>query len=228
MKNTINNVIVSFRRLSLEYDRLFGTSLQIEERDVTPFEILKKVCYLSIPDEKLIGQNAQDEIETILWSEFVMSEDETLEFVRIYGYRDDKSSKTKDFSNFMAWCLFQYTFMIAKEEKQKKNEFLWVSILFPYIYKLNTYNVGRNNGNKLCKKLLQDLLDKYPLGSGQKKSLDIFKEFNKKIVKDESYLSKVLNMKERFGIEMKEAVINDAIVACKQGIAVAVHMSGRR
>lgn len=224
MKNTINEVIVSFRRLSLEYYRLSGTSLQIEEREIIPFGLLKKVCFLSAPDEKLIGQDAQNEIEKILRNDFVMSENETSEFVKIYGYEDDKFRSLEDSPFFLAWCLFKYTCMLSEQDQRERNEFLWVSILFPYIYKLNTFSGGNRKSNKVYRDKLQELLDKYPLGNKHEKPADIFKEFKRKVEQDEAFLSEVLNKKDNLGPEMKEALINHAVTACKQGIAVAVRM----
>lgn len=228
MKNTINEVIVSFRRLSLEYNRISDIPLQIDERENIPIEILKQVCYLCIPDEKLQGRDAQNEIEKILRNEFVMSEDETSEFVNICGYEDDKFRSIDDSIFFLTWCLFKYTCMLSEQDQKERNEFLWVSILFPYIYKLNTFTSGNRKSNKVCKELLQESLDKYPLESKYEKPSEIFKEFDSKVKKDEAYLSEMLNKKDNLGTEMKEALIDRAVMKCKQGITVAVHMSSKK
>lgn len=159
MKNTIEKVIVSFVTLGSDYYKQFGTSLQIEEREVIPFEILKKVSFICVPDEKFeTPQNALKETEKILKYHFVDDEENKFELVKVVGYENNNSERSSGYEELMSWCLFQYTFMIPKDHWQERNEFLWVSILFPYVYKLNKFFAAK--GKNVKQKELKDLLVK--------------------------------------------------------------------
>lgn len=220
MKNTIEKVIVSFVKLGIDYYRQFGTSLQIEEKEVIPFEILKMASFICVPDEEFeTPRNALEEIEKTLQYHFVDDGENKFEFVKVVGYEMNNSEDSSGYEWFKAWCLFQYTFLIPEDHWQERNEFLWVSILFPYVYKFNKFFADKGKNAK--QKMLKELLDKYPLPQTGKKTADVFKKFKLKAM-DDAYLKEVLNREENLGFVIKEAYLNATIEECRCGIAVAM------
>ena len=83
-------------------------------------------------------------------------------FVEEYFRSSDCDSR----SYVYIWSLFHYTYEMENASEDERREFLCISIIFPYIYKLNKFK-------KIQKADLDILKDKFQI-------FDYFRELNKK------------------------------------------------
>lgn len=229
MKDTINRVVVSILEFGRRYSDWFGTSLQMEDREVIPIEILEKACFICISDEKLNqhkerNKNVLEAIREILWNYVVVSENKEAGLVKFEGFQENVDPS--EYEKSIALCFIQYNFTIAEELWQERNEFLWISVLFPYIYKLEKFRVVK--GTKKDKQSeLQSLLDKYPVDDSGKKAKEIFEEFMEKIGED-AYFEEVLKREPGLEHNIIEADFNNMVSECRQGISAALQIFNKR
>ena len=86
--------------------------------------------------------------------------------VQLAGYGPEPNINRADESQmkrirFYMWGVFVYTYLLDDKEMSVRREFLWRSLLLPYIYKVNI------NSPATVNKEIKELLDKYPIIDGK-------------------------------------------------------------
>lgn len=226
MYNTINQVIVALRNYGIYYENRYGTSLQMEEKEVILVDILKIVCFLSLPTDILNKEkNPMQSIERNLRADFVYSIDDASKFVKIdaYSVRDINAEIRK-----RAWFAFQYMFLLFDKEVEERNEFLWITLLLPYVYKVNIFSGTNRAQNKVNRDMLMKLLGEYPFEKNQDRITNLFPKFKEKIGKNSDYIKDMLSHCENLGMVINESFLNNTLEGCQQGLAVAIQFSKRK
>lgn len=184
MKDCINRNMCDIVRLCKEYVKSDYATPHMRGETNIPLDLLVKAVTLSLPDPIIgVWNDIIKEIEEILAEEYIESVTEDKELVKIVGYdmtRYTEAEGRYPKVNFYSWCIFIYTYILANQDSEKRLKFLWLTILFPYVYKLNIYSPttfteetkkllreyslveGENSENETLKILLQyDPNDKF-------------------------------------------------------------------
>lgn len=144
MKKYLHPNIANFVRLCREYQRAgLGTS-QMKKKSHIPFDLLIKGNCLSVPPHVTWSGDALD-IENSLKEYYVLEVDTERQYVEIAGLEENEDSNTDeqtecvDDGYFYIWCIFHYTYRLVELDYSQWMEFIWVSILLPYLYLLNKF-----------------------------------------------------------------------------------------
>lgn len=204
----INNCLVKLVSYKAAYTKTIPSTYEQFEKTEFSFEILKMTIFLVLPETQDIIN--LEELDSFLLENFVEYSDEMQEKVYIVEYcrRDDVYIQEKD---FYIWSIFHYTYEMQGMTEDKKIEFLWVSIIFPYIYKLSKYK-------RISKKSLRLFNSRYPvLKNWEKNNKDLLtgkinKDFFCNIINNVRGIKRLLPGKVE-----REAAIEESI----QGAIVA-------
>lgn len=144
MKNCINGNICDIVRLCKEYVKSDYATPYMREMTNIPLDLLVKGVTLSLPDP-IIGEwnDTLNEVEEILEEDHILFVTEDKKLVRIAAYdmeTYDGAGGQYPKINFYSWCIFIYTYVLTNQDRETRLKFLWQTILFPYIYKLNIYS----------------------------------------------------------------------------------------
>lgn len=171
MKDCMNRMICDYVQLCGGYQEAGCATPDMSERTNIPVDLLVKGAMLSIPDSYINDWNATiKEIEEILANEHIEFVGEGEELCRIAGYHMKRNSEDGRLKvGFPCWCIFIYTYVL---DKHKKTEFLWRTILFPYIYQLNIYSSTTVNDE------IENLLREYPIAKDESETLEILQTYN--------------------------------------------------
>ena len=171
MKDCMNRMLCDIVRLCKGYQEAGYATPDMRERTNIPVDLLVKGAMLSIPDSYINDWNATiKEIEEILADEHIEFVGECEELCRIAGYHMKKNSGDEGLKiGFPCWCVFIYTYVL---DKYKKTEFLWRTILFPYIYLQNIFSSTTVNEE------IENLLREYPIAEDENGILDILQTYN--------------------------------------------------
>lgn len=158
MNKTINNCLVKLISYSVRYLTSKQDTRFLGKPEFS-LDILKMAVYLELPD----GLNilSSNELEAYLLENHVEYSDETHEKVFIVEYCKLDGYRLKN--NFYIWSVYHYTYEMQENKDNEKAEFLWASIICPYIYKLNKYK-------KVTKSNVRQLEKKYPVFDSLKRS----------------------------------------------------------
>lgn len=165
MRDCINRNMCDIARLCKEYvKRDYATPYMREMTNIT-LDLLVKATTLSLPDTIVgVWNDIIKEIEEILEEEHIKSTKEDKKLVKIIGYdmiRYAENGGQYPKMNFYSWCVFIYTYILANQDREKRLKFLWLTILFPYIYKLNIFSP--TTFDEETRKLLKE----YPIVEGE-------------------------------------------------------------
>lgn len=165
MKDCINGNICDIVRLCEEYVKSDYATPYMREMTNIPLDLLEKVTTLSLTDS-IIGEwnDTLKKVEEILEEEHIFFVSEDKKLIKIVGYdmaKCDEAGGQYSKVNFYSWCIFIYTYVLTNQDREKRLKFLWQTILFPYIYKINIYSPTTFNEE------IRRLLREYPIVKGE-------------------------------------------------------------
>lgn len=166
MEEHINRNICEIVRLCKGYQQAGCATPDMKEMTNIPLDLLVKGEILSLSDSKIrVWNDTVEEIKEILWDEHIDYANEYKGLVQIVGYDLKRESLSK--ISFYWWSIFIYTYVLVDHDKERRLKFLWCTILFPYIYKLNT--CSPMTFDEEIKKILRE----YPLVEGENSEREI-------------------------------------------------------
>lgn len=139
MNDAINGCIVYWSKLCDKYiAETYCVSQQMKNMSQISFELLKKVVFLEVPFNSSGEIDVEmKNVENILLKDHVMVENSSEDRVTIKGFEAIKEGGEKVYPH--VWGLFQYTYRLTEWPECVRNKFLWATILFPYVYRMNLY-----------------------------------------------------------------------------------------
>lgn len=144
MKGCINRDMCDIFRLCNGYIEAGYATPYMRDMTNIPFDLLVKGVILSLPDPiKGVWNDIIKEIKEILEEDHIEFVTEDKKLVEIVGYdmtRYAGAGVQNPKTNFYMWCIFIYTYVLTNQSRETRLKFLWQTILFAYIYKLNTYS----------------------------------------------------------------------------------------
>lgn len=155
MEKEFNSTMLNLKELCTYYSKR-GYRLPVKygtELTDIPMDLLIKVIFINCDDASL--NEYRDPIRYIkekLVEDYVIYTSGNEFLVEIAHY---KSYLPRIF-RFNIWALFVYTYLMKDRELSERNSFLYITILFPYIYKLNKFD-------RLNKAKIGNILSLYPL-----------------------------------------------------------------
>lgn len=153
MDKEFNSTMLNLKELCTYYSRR-GYRLPLNhgtELTNIPIDLLKKVVFINCDEEHLNDclEGTNDPIRYIedkLVDEYVIYTPDSNGLVEIAHYRND----LPQIERFNIWTLFAYVYLMDRKDTKTKNVFLYITILFPYIYKLNKfYELNRSKIEKI-------------------------------------------------------------------------------
>lgn len=146
MHEVVNDCLVKLiSYYEMYYSANYGDWGILEEPQF-PLDILAIAVFLEMPEHQSI-MNIED-IKKFLLDNYVNYSDAMQKKICIEAYcrRDDCICR----NGFYIWSVFHYTYEMENDEEKKRREFLCISIILPYIYKLNKYkHVKKRDLNKI-------------------------------------------------------------------------------
>lgn len=174
MEEHINRNICEIVRLCKGYQQAGCATPDMEKMTNISLDLLRKGVVLSLSDSKIrVWNDTIEEIEEILWDEHIDFADEDKGLVQIVGYDLKREQRSK--ISFYWWSIFIYTYVLVDHDRERRLKFLWCTILFPYIYKLNT--CSPITFDEEIKKMLRE----YPIAEGENaedETLKILLQYN--------------------------------------------------
>lgn len=136
MDRTINDCLV---KLISDYEKYYDTKYGRGGRwskPQFPFLILTLAVYLELPVYQCT--KSLEELRDYLLDYYVGYSDVTQKNVIIEEYYQNDNYKKNE--KFYMWSVLHYTYGMEYQTEEEKQDFLYMCIIFPYIYKLNTFN----------------------------------------------------------------------------------------
>lgn len=151
MNKTINDCLAKFMSYSEVYCNLDKSTFRTTAKEQgVKLDLLEMVIFLELPENK--DMLTLGKIRERLLERHVVYCDENKDIVFIGEYSRQRDSGFEN--NFYIWSLFHYTYEMQEKTDNERNEFLWASIICPYIYKLSKFQ-------EVSEAYIKSLLHKY-------------------------------------------------------------------
>lgn len=141
----------------------------MEEMTDFCYDLLLKVISLSLqPKDCERWEDFISCVDGILKEEYIEACDNAGKRITLTGFSDTESIEENivyRISNCYLWCFFSYTYYLAGENKIVRRKFLWISLLLPYLYKMNKF--GMESVEEL-----NEFLKNYPISEDTLKTLN--------------------------------------------------------
>lgn len=208
MDRTINDCLV---KLISDYEKYYDSKYGRGGRwskPQFPFLIMTLAVYLELP-VYLCPKNLKELMEYLL-NYYVGYSDATQDNVIIEDYCRMDDCKIDD--KFYMWSVFHYTYGMEYESEDEKQDFLYICIIFPYIYKLNKFKKLCNDDFNVLKIYFNILQYKRNLETEIEDTRDEkeLREYFKKVVIKVKSLNELLPSND-----MRDTIIEEASYGAK-------------